>query len=535
MARMKKILLSLVLLSVQINLVFTQCDAPSAFAELNIGNVRAMIGNGGDFWFDGENSVYESPQSNPITGATGNRTMFAGGIWMSASDNAGNLKVAAMSFRNQGFEFYPGPIDNITGNTDYQTCTFYDQIWEVTDLQVQQHIVLSNSFVPVPTNQIHPNILLWPGKGNSNITAVAIIDNLAPFIDVNSNGIYEPSYGDYPKIQGDQALFWVINDIGGIHEIYNGAPLKVQVQMLAYAYNSGLLVNTTIYDCKVINKSFGHLNNFRFGLFMDPDILDPTSNYVGCDTLRDASFAYLGNSDNMFHPASSVSFLNQKMSSFNHFINGTLTNLFSDPTNDEAVANFLNARFSDGTPFSLTGAAGPTAPIRFIFPGNPSNPNEWSMNHSVQATPADYRTLQTTGKQTLNAWTSFDVSWAVHTSFTGDHQTTNFYDQVAAEIDSIKTLFNNFDTSYDYSHLTSTSFLDIPENKVSFYPNPSKNTIRLNYGDLKLIEANIYSLDGKLIQIELGAIIDVSSLSTGIYLLKIDFESGSVVKKILKD
>ena len=39
--------------------------------------------------------------------------------------------------------------------------------------------------------------------------------NLAPFVDQKGDGIYDPTEGDYPDIEGDQAIWWVMNDVGG--------------------------------------------------------------------------------------------------------------------------------------------------------------------------------------------------------------------------------------------------------------------------------------------------------------------------------
>lgn len=528
---LKKLLLLNLYLFLGINIQAQICDYPSAFSKLDIGNVRALITNGGDFWFDGIVSVYNTPQFDPNTSVLDKRIMFAGGIWLSARDNTGNLKVTAMSYRNEGFEFYPGPIDNVTGAIDDQTCTFYDHIWEVKDIEVQEHISLSGSTLPIPLHLINVNILNWPAKGSTHISEVTISDDLAPFVDVNGNDIYDPEFGDYPKIQGDQALFWVMNDIGGPHEIYGGEALEVQVQMLAYAYSDGLLSNTTIYECKVINKSFGNLNDFRFGLFMDPDLPPATSNYVGCDTLREASFAYLASPGTYNSPVSSVTLLNQEMQSFNYFINGGIPG-FNEPNNYQEVDNLLHALYPNGSPFSVSGIAG-SVPIRFMFPGNPNDPTEWAMNNIPTAQPTDYRTLQTTGIAALDAWTSFDVTWAVHASFPVNYQAGTFYDQVAIEIDSIKNLFANFDEKYNYGHLTSIQNSTFLERQISIYPNPSKDFIQVNSGDLELLMANVYSSQGKLIYSVPNKIIDVNSLKTGLFFLKLDFKSGSVTKKII--
>ena len=38
--------------------------------------------------------------------------------------------------------------------------------------------------------------------------------DLAPFVDVDNDGNYNPLNGDYPKIKGNQSIWWVMNDNG---------------------------------------------------------------------------------------------------------------------------------------------------------------------------------------------------------------------------------------------------------------------------------------------------------------------------------
>ena len=35
---------------------------------------------------------------------------------------------------------------------------------------------------------------------------------LAPFVDVDYDGLYNPALGDYPDVMGDQAIFFIFND-----------------------------------------------------------------------------------------------------------------------------------------------------------------------------------------------------------------------------------------------------------------------------------------------------------------------------------
>lgn len=325
---MKTILLTAILGISFINLSIGQiCSPPSASAELNAGNVRAGLLNGGDFWWDGiSEAKYEYPKVGP--GQTSIHALFAGAIWLSARDNANNLKLAAMTFRIQGFDFYPGPINSNTGILDANACSFFNRFWEVQAIDIQNHISITNLGIPIPLAQIPLSILEWPAKGNTHITSFSINEELAPYKDSNNNNIYDPENGDYPLIIGDQAIFWVINDIGGIHERTGGNPLGVEVQFMAYAFadpNSPLF-NSTIYEVKAINKSGINLNDFRFGLYSDPDLGNVVDDYIGCDTTLDAAFVYNFNDTDYVYgpnpPVISIQFLNQELEAFNLFFNG---------------------------------------------------------------------------------------------------------------------------------------------------------------------------------------------------------------------
>ena len=51
------------------------------------------------------NAEYEVPKGS------GKNSLFAGAIWIGGKDAAGNLKVAAQTYRQSGSDFWPGPVD----------------------------------------------------------------------------------------------------------------------------------------------------------------------------------------------------------------------------------------------------------------------------------------------------------------------------------------------------------------------------------------------------------------------------------------
>lgn len=392
-----------------------QCVQPSASTYLDINNVKAGLLNGGDFWWDGVNlSQYIFPTDSSFAPS---RIIFAGGIWLSALDANDSLKVAAMTYRNQGFDFFPGPIDAASQNITNNSCSVFNRFFEVKYNAIQTHLANTAYATPVAISDIPQSILEWPAKGNAHFTQYNIVDDLAPFVDVNQNGIYDPENGDYPKIKGDQAIFWVVNDIGGVHSRTGGSPLGVEVQFLAYAYKSDntTLNNSTFYDVKTIKKTTGNLHDFKFGLFVDVELANYSDNYVGCDTALNIAFGY--NPVTTYYgggatvPFVATQFLNQKMSSFAHFVSSST--LQSDPSNANEVRHYMTGKWKDGTPTTLGGNGyGGTTPTPFLFYGNPADSTAWSEIGSNQ-TLGDRRYLQCSENPTLNYNEEYLLSFVV--------------------------------------------------------------------------------------------------------------------------
>ena len=132
---------------------------------------------------------------------------------------------------------------------------------------------------------------------------------LAPFFDENQNGIYEPHFGDYPIIEirgceelsilpqyGDQMIFWIYNDAGGVHSETGGIPIQMEIQVEAFAYETNDEINNmTFYRYKLINRALDQIDSCFFAMWIDPDLGCHLDDYIGCDTAR--SMMYVYNSD----------------------------------------------------------------------------------------------------------------------------------------------------------------------------------------------------------------------------------------------
>jgi hypothetical protein len=68
-------------------------------------------------WWDLNNPKYEIPKVTDPN-AVRKHSLFSGAIWIGGRDNGGNLKLAAMTYRQRGSDFWPGPLETTTAATD---------------------------------------------------------------------------------------------------------------------------------------------------------------------------------------------------------------------------------------------------------------------------------------------------------------------------------------------------------------------------------------------------------------------------------
>lgn len=79
------------------------------------------------------------------------------------------------------------------------------------------------------------------------------------------------------------------------------------------------------------------------------------------------------------------------------------------------------------------------------------------------------------------------------------------------------------------------SVKDVLASKFDLFPNPAKETLKIQAADVELTSIQIYSVLGKQVYVsntEMSSI-DVSNFAKGMYLLKLNTASGSATKKII--
>ena len=440
--------------------VMANCATPKGSKEIKYNNVRTIIFTGGDMWWDLVGSArYIIPKTEDTKNAVS--SSFAGSIWLGGLDAGGQLKVAAMTYRQKGIDFWPGPLDTTNASADPIECAKYDQIFEITRDEVDRFS--AGKIVATP------NILAWPGNGDFGKNQGRI---LAPFYDANGDGFYDPTSGDYPsydvrnealkdqygycktKLYGDYTLFWVFNDKGGQHSETSAlSPIGVEVRAQAFEFKTNDEINNmSFYSYEVFNRSSFQINKTYFTIWNDADLGYYLDDYVGCDVARGLGYIYNAdpfdetfsgvNGYQDFPPALGCDFFRGpiadkndgldndqdkvtdepgesiQMSRFTYYNNNY--GAFPPQTTNPDIAihyyNFMTGFWKDGSAFTQGGNAyGGTSPAQYVYDGDPVANTGWTEKNSGNL-PGDRRFLQSAGPFTLKPgavnYITFGMPWA---------------------------------------------------------------------------------------------------------------------------
>ena len=443
------------------------CMDPSSEAELDIGNVRTTILGGGDMWWNLSDAQYEIPKNEGV------HSLFAGSLWIGGMDNQNNLKIAAMTYRQTGSDFYPGPLnpdseDAAYGTTTADDCNEYNQHWVISKNEVEAYVnyidCVNNENCDADTSfpdyEVPSVITNWPVENTLGGTT----SYLAPYIDLDGDGIYNnqdyPGYdlsGDGNCIEndylfGDQSIWWVFNDAGNYHGETGGTPIGLELHAQAFAYKTNdALSDMTFYSYKIINRSNETLNNTYFGQWVDPDVGNYQDDYVGCDVNLGLGYCYNGDAEDegaqgissgygLNPPAIGVDFFRGPLADLNDGIDNDrdgeideegeqiimskfvyYNNDFTINGNPELAQdyyNYLQGIWIDGTSMTYGGTGyGGTTNCDFMFPGetDPNFNENWDETSSGNI-PADRRFLQSAGPFTLEPgavnYITVGVVWA---------------------------------------------------------------------------------------------------------------------------
>lgn len=489
----------------------------------------------------------------------GRKDIYTASLWLSAFDSANNLHLAGNRYWDNGKDYFPGPL----GNNSDSTKQYCSNVFLVTaaDLSTFQALSFPTTWANVPAS-----IKDWPARGNTYLDtflSVSINEDLAPFIDVDHDGIYNPLKGDYPAFCGDQALFFVYNDSAGVHGETGGAILGVEVKALAFEFvapgsvpEKEALNNTVFMHLEVVNKSPLNYNNFSLGWWEDPDVGCFSNDRVGCDTARNLMFAYNGatpdvdcSPENGYAPyqvAHGAIMLNKNLDDFVYFTNGAPA-AQTDPVTATQYQQYLTGYWTDGTPFTNGGTGyGGNQATAFCFPGDPNNLSQWSeVQVADSLPPGDRRFMGATYAPGFNSGETKIYDLALLTSYDSSGTTTMFQivDTLKRDADIVRALYNSY-ISHCVDSITAADSIPTGIKTIattgspwlSVFPNPAHSSITIQSpGNIQVLE--LRNMDGqKVAQLEnIPAlyILDVSKLAKGIYMLSATSNGKTGIRKVV--
>ena len=550
----------------------------SNFKYLDLNNVNAGISNRSDMNFGGTSTAtYEVPKGS------GKNTNFASALWIGGYDNANQLHGGAQTYRQNGNDFWPGPLDTITATIDTAVAITYDKIWKVSYTDINTFITAFNSGSIIAT----PDMLTWPAHGTGNYTR-----NLAPFVDYNGDGIYNPNDGDFPKIKGDQALYFIYNDKLAAHGT-NYAPMGIEVHAMAYAYGcSGAvggrpeLTYTTFYDYKIINRSVNNYHDVFVSMWNDFDLGYYNDDYIGCNVADNYGYGYNSNSTDPtygnYPPAQGYAIvkgpianladgidnnnngqideLNEdcKLSKFTYYNNNLAGNpiQMSDPATFNQYYGYMTGFWKDGSPFTCGGTAytgtNTGTPTNWAYTGDVNTGISTATNSScgsanwTESTAGiiggDRRLIINSGPFSLNAGQMQEVEYAFVTSFDSTSTTNANLLSVAklkTDVQKINAYYNLINKPNCFLTIGITELLK--QNDFMLYPNPAKSviTIKSTLEGSATIDYDVIDVLGKTIikneTTNLNFNINIADLNSGIYFLRLKINNSIVVKKFVKE
>ena len=165
------------------------CLPPAKTENLALNNVRAYLKTNGTMWH-AERGEYEVPKGS------GKTSLFSSSLWIggNSAPTNGNLYFAGMRFGSIGNDYWTGPISMDNASIDQASCSFYDQFYQISRIEVERHIaaIREND----PTYETPNSIKNWPAHGRSGSKESRF---LAPYVEVAGDpNAYDPTMGDYP-------------------------------------------------------------------------------------------------------------------------------------------------------------------------------------------------------------------------------------------------------------------------------------------------------------------------------------------------
>ncbi|MEL6612867.1 MAG: hypothetical protein AAFQ53_12280 [Bacteroidota bacterium] len=244
------------------------CEPGLAERVLDAAGARARIHNTGNL-FSNANLGWRGYTYAVPKESTNDANVAAHALWVAGLVDGDTLGAGSPW---SPYEFWPGPIPESGVPTD---CSEFDKLWSVRRGDLIRYY---------ESGEITENLGSWP------------VHLGAPVID--GDGIpdnYDLGAGDQPALRGDQTVWWLMNDVGNVHQVTRSAPLGIEVRAEASAKASTVqdIHEATFYRYTLTNRSTSTIDRAFVGFFSEmTGGYEYQNDFVGTDTTLSLWYTY---------------------------------------------------------------------------------------------------------------------------------------------------------------------------------------------------------------------------------------------------
>lgn len=521
---MRNIYLSIFIILFSIPNLFSQTETK----ELSANSMKALFTNDGSFMHD----PCVGSHGYSFKNYTSYSLIFSNKLYFGGYDQSGEFHFTGMiisDYYNDGIS--AGPVSNNYNDSVYIE-NYGSGIWKVSKSEIINHVSNYSQFGYV----VQPNIKNWPANGN---TSLGVDNDLAPYIDFNSNGFYDPENGDYPCIKGDEAVYLIYNDDAPSDTLQEFEKVGLEIHMMFYQYQTNdYLDSTTFMSLRLKNIGTYSYDTINIGIYSDMDVGYNQNNYIGTDSVRNLVYTYKSNvyDTTVNHPAVGLLSLDYDISYVLPYIRFSPDDFKTSPL----IGSFYG-QFGDSTYLHFGGSGHIGHPnttnqlTNWAFSGNPYTGVGWSELNidglGGSNDGFDRRILLSQKKMQFSPFSTVKLNYA----FIVNRNSTYLENTALLKLtaDSVKNRYLNEIESEDCT----IGLKNLSEDKdLIIYTNPASHNLVYRALNLKNEKVKLMSLNGELLNEQrilndnTEGNFDLSSLNAGTYVISV----SDITRKIVK-
>lgn len=551
---------------------------PTSFKEyaqaMEAGNFSGLIGTLGNGFSNIQ--LQESSLRFEMNG-TKRTLLYSAADFIVGLDNNDSLIGHQNNYSGYGY-LLPGPFTN-GADYDNELMDYYNRGYYVTQQMITDHasnIASGNINYTIPFA-----IKYWPAHGDVSKGQAA---DLASYVDVNNNGIYDPENGDYPAIYGSQCILSIYHQPSFSP---NSAQIETHYYTFAFDCDTNETLKNTLFTRSHIFARSQNIYDCYAGKFFDFDIGTSTDDYMG--THVELGLVYGYNGDNYDEQNGQTLGFNDTIPAFGvltlkgskrasdgidngygintgesvnglGFGDGIIDNEFNTlessyffgagnqiPINLPQMYNVSMGLNPDGSANLAQG----TVPTRFTYFGD-SDPLYYSTGGITLGStyseiaagnaPGERYTFASTGKSDLllgDTLVYIDAYLAAVDSVNLGNTALYSVNKLFERAQEVKNFFESGNIGCGYNFNPTT--LELPEvvrPSVQLYPNPTNSSLTVNLLNGTEMTTEVRDLNGRLVlnAQKSGATttLDFSTLENATYLVIVSNELGTTVSRVIK-